>query len=1522
MPAVDASRDAAARPVTAARAIFDSPHAPLLHEPDGPAECREAVQTLAECFAGAGGTVADIVANARAAAQVLSGDRLQGLSEIVQNADDAGASTVLFLHADDALLAVHDGRPLTLRDVHALAAPWLTTKRGDASATGRFGIGLLTLHSLAAAFELHSGSYHLRLGDPTLTPVEPLPPHPEHKPGDTVLRLPLTDAELSADELLEWSDAWDDSGLLFLRSVRQVTFAAAGAVRALRLNTADLSPITTVCGGAPTTVRRRRSTAPDGRSWLVHLADARSPGGLRRAHKKTSETTPVGVALPLHETSRHGSLYAGLPVVPTRLPMNANAQFDPIASRQDFADSDWNAALTHLISDLWTGALLDVFAFDAAAAWRLVPLPQHDAPGPAAPGRAGVIHQLETAVSSRARDAVPPAARLPLDDGTTSGLAELAVESADVTDLITPEETARLSGVPHALPAAVRDPSGQWRAVLAHWRHAGHDLPPEVDIADALPLAEETQRAIPATVALVAAGVASGHQHALGDLRCLVLADGNRIRPPRDELRVLVSDEGGLGAALGVAERLHPAYSDGTAAADTVRDWLRDTRALAEAAGDLPVLELLARGGGRGAALPRTLTDPQVRALRDALEPLGHAEWERLGAGIGAAVRLDAVAYDESGRAQPTAASPKHAYQPKSIDREPDSFAVAADTAPGLVWIAPRYASVLRSPLGRAGLGAQRFLRLLGAETAPRLQPHPRLNNRYADPRRGLNISLGGAPPERADALRDLQATWSLDDKESPDLDRVLRHIAADRKATRRRRRAAAALAVLSRAWPPLGEHAQVPAAHAYNGWQVQGSVRAWWLWSAGSIPWLDSAAASPTPPSRLRRRTAATLAVHGNSSAAFVHPAFASARSDVLAALGVAGEPETRELLRRLEQLRDSGRPDDATGSDAAIAYQALSERARERRKGPGHVAAPKLRQAFSAGSGLILTNLGWRPPAEALRGEPVFGDLRPFVPRAPGAEPLWTALQVRAPDLKDCVDVMRDLARRPCASVDTQTIALDVLRLMVRLIAAAPPDDRLVGRMRRVPLATTQGWAGPRPVYCVEDPSLAAGIGTRLPVWQPGGELAQFRPLVRPLQLTELTAADVPLIEASDSFVDDAATSLLRDAAALLREDLARNDPATEQAAGSAWELLAALEVRVADTLRVSLEPVTGKLETVTVDARLDASAAVLYLTDPEHLGRPHSGGRAVAGLFPGDRRLLSQAWLAAVTAAGEGREGLRLRLAAERAAAGEEAVRNAMEARLAQLQKDAGDRAGSRTPPPSRTRPGASPGRPSGADLAARSSGTEADGSAGQAGNVAAARRRVLVDPQALELLNPQGELVPAMSKPPPRTPPADGGGNRRRADSGLPAPKAGGAAPQARSATRDYSDLDKETLGLDLVRWVLASDERAIVDLRAQHRVGADAVDELRRFYELKVYAGNEPDEIVLEDSEIRRALSTPDFFVVVVSGVEGVNATPRVRVIVSPLSQLRMSERSQIRFAGVRQSQSLVFNMRTKSAPEA
>jgi hypothetical protein len=182
------------------------------------------------------------------------------------------------------------------------------------------------------------------------------------------------------------------------------------------------------------------------------------------------------------------------------------------------------------------------------------------------------------------------------------------------------------------------------------------------------------------------------------------------------------------------------------------------------------------------------------------------------------------------------------------------------------------------------------------------------------------------------------------------------------------------------------------------------------------------------------------------------------------------------------------------------------------------------------------------------------------------------------------------------------------------------------------------------------------------------------------------------------------------------------------------------------------------------------------------------------------------------------------------------------------------------------------------------------------------------RNLVDPSKLRVVNPDGAIVgdttpPAVKRPDKTPPPRE--------------PNRTGSGPQQRSGTRAYTDIEKETIGLRLARQVLESDAEGIADLRAQHGVGADAMDELRQFYELKVYAGAEPDEIRLTDSEVRRAITSPDFFLVVISGVEYGSAEPKVRIIAQPLKQLQKLDHRDMRLGGVRKARSLVYLLRSE-----
>ena len=82
--------------------------------------------------------------------------------------------------------------------------------------------------------------------------------------------------------------------------------------------------------------------------------------------------------------------------------------------------------------------------------------------------------------------------------------------------------------------------------------------------------------------------------------------------------------------------------------------------------------------------------------------------------------------------------------------------------------------------------------------------------------------------------------------------------------------------------------------------------------------------------------------------------------------------------------------------------------------------------------------------------------------------------------------------------------------------------------------------------------------------------------------------------------------------------------------------------------------------------------------------------------------------------------------------------------------------------------------------------------------------------------------------------------------------------------------------------------------------------------MKAFYELKVSAGPEPDQVTLTRAEVQRAQSESDFVLVVVSGVEGTDARPKVRVFVDPLNQLKQTHNGSITLSGIHSTESIVY----------
>jgi hypothetical protein len=117
--------------------------------------------------------------------------------------------------------------------------------------------------------------------------------------------------------------------------------------------------------------------------------------------------------------------------------------------------------------------------------------------------------------------------------------------------------------------------------------------------------------------------------------------------------------------------------------------------------------------------------------------------------------------------------------------------------------------------------------------------------------------------------------------------------------------------------------------------------------------------------------------------------------------------------------------------------------------------------------------------------------------------------------------------------------------------------------------------------------------------------------------------------------------------------------------------------------------------------------------------------------------------------------------------------------------------------------------------------------------------------------------------------------------------------------------NYTAQEREDAGLELLRMVLAGDDCTLTDVRHQPNVGADAVDDRGRYYELKVHQGAIPDTVKLEDSQIQRAMAAPDdFFLVVVGNVEDGQGNPEVRIIHDPLHHLTVHPQGAVHLTGI------------------
>ena len=93
--------------------------------------------------------------------------------EILQNADDAGATKVVFEVLEDRLVVEHNGNPFSSDDVKAIS--YFGKGKTDITKIGHFGLGFKSVFAYTASPRIHSGNESFEITDLYTLRAVPLP---------------------------------------------------------------------------------------------------------------------------------------------------------------------------------------------------------------------------------------------------------------------------------------------------------------------------------------------------------------------------------------------------------------------------------------------------------------------------------------------------------------------------------------------------------------------------------------------------------------------------------------------------------------------------------------------------------------------------------------------------------------------------------------------------------------------------------------------------------------------------------------------------------------------------------------------------------------------------------------------------------------------------------------------------------------------------------------------------------------------------------------------------------------------------------------------------------------------------------------------------------------------------------------------------------------------------------------------------------------------------------------------------
>lgn len=158
-------------------------------------------------------------------------DRTHFLFELLQNAEDAGATKICFNLFDDRLEVVHNGRDFNEQDVRGVCGVGEGTKAEDFTKIGKFGVGFKSVYAYTATPEVHSGGESFKIEN-YVRPYK-VPPVPANNPGATLFIFPFDTEnvlpETACREIGVRLCNLSARTLLFLRKIEEIEYRLPNA---------------------------------------------------------------------------------------------------------------------------------------------------------------------------------------------------------------------------------------------------------------------------------------------------------------------------------------------------------------------------------------------------------------------------------------------------------------------------------------------------------------------------------------------------------------------------------------------------------------------------------------------------------------------------------------------------------------------------------------------------------------------------------------------------------------------------------------------------------------------------------------------------------------------------------------------------------------------------------------------------------------------------------------------------------------------------------------------------------------------------------------------------------------------------------------------------------------------------------------------------------------------------------------------------------------------------------------------